>query len=267
MTSTSTYNVWILSQNGFLDANGHVRREELTEIEAKNNPRCTCIKDPAADLRQNRHRKEKGKEEDLVDRVLGEDSTWEHAVNPLELAFPKEIIIGRPWMSLACLQVGLEFSLVAKTKAEEALLAAKDQALVLKVEKDSALEKLDSLSQQLSQKEVARLDEDIKVLKAQLESSQLSVSKDQQRAESAESRLKSLSASLETTRAELRKTTEEANDWCTKWKSLGTEAKEICQETLEIVLDQVSHLCPDVDFSAINLKTRWEWQGLLLRRG
>ncbi|MED6195408.1 hypothetical protein PIB30_037604 [Stylosanthes scabra] len=46
--------------------------------------------DHAADLKQKRHRKDKGKEEDLVDRVLGEDSAWEHAVNPLELAFPKE---------------------------------------------------------------------------------------------------------------------------------------------------------------------------------
>ncbi|MED6221443.1 hypothetical protein PIB30_054717 [Stylosanthes scabra] len=145
--------------------------------------------------------------------------------------------------------IGLEFALVAKTKAEKALLAAEDQASVLKVEKNSVLEK------------VARLDEDIKVLKAQLESSQLSVSKDQKRAESAESRLKSLSTSLETTQAELGKAREEANYWCTEWKSLCTEAKEMCQETLEIVLDQVSHLCPSVDFSVINLKTRWDPKG------
>ncbi|MED6155859.1 hypothetical protein PIB30_009332 [Stylosanthes scabra] len=41
-------------------------------------------------LGKKRRRKEKGKEEDLVDRVLGEDSAGEHAVNPLDLAFPKE---------------------------------------------------------------------------------------------------------------------------------------------------------------------------------
>ncbi|MED6175671.1 hypothetical protein PIB30_080629, partial [Stylosanthes scabra] len=35
----------------------------------------------------------------------------------------------------------------------------------------------------------------------------------------------------------------------------------MCQETLEIVLDQVSHLCPGVDFSAITLKTRWDPKG------
>ncbi|MED6184162.1 hypothetical protein PIB30_044828 [Stylosanthes scabra] len=172
--------------------------------------------------------------------------------------------------------VGLESALVAKTKAEEELLAVKDQLAVLKVERDSTLEyiplkeKADSLAQQLSQKEakhqpalerVAQLDEDIKVLKVQLEFAQLSVGKDQKRAESAESSLKSLTASLGTSQAELRRAREEANYWCTEWKSLSTEAKEMCQEMLEIVLDQVSHLCPGVDFSAINLKTRWDPKG------
>ncbi|MED6218084.1 hypothetical protein PIB30_023619 [Stylosanthes scabra] len=108
---------------------------------------------------------------------------------------------------------------------------------------------------------VAQLDEDIKVLKAQLESAQLSVSKDQKRAESAESNSKTLAASLETAQAELAKARDEANYWCTEWKSLGTEAKEMCQETLEIVLDQVSHLCRGVDFSAITLKTRRDPKG------
>ncbi|MED6170148.1 hypothetical protein PIB30_028128 [Stylosanthes scabra] len=271
-------------------------RPEVVNVEGEEGAK----EDPAADLRQKRCWKDKGKDEDLIDHVLGEDSAWEHAVNPLELAFPKEYnyrkdldggltsssirkhlqgmlpdqLLGESWrlscQSLACLQIGLESALVAKTKAEEALLAAEDQASVLKVEKDSALENVESLSQQLSQKEVehrsaleqvARLDEDIKVLKAQLESPQLSVSKDQKRVESAESRLKSLSASLETTQADLGKAREEANYWCTERKSLGTEANEMCQETLEIVLDQVSHLCPGVDFSAINLKTRWDPKG------
>ncbi|MED6143952.1 hypothetical protein PIB30_010906 [Stylosanthes scabra] len=212
-------------------------RPEVVNVEGEEGAK----EDHAADLRQKRRRKEKGKE-DSVDRVLGEDSAWEHVVNPLELAFPKEYnyrkaldggltsssvrkhlqvmlpdqLLGESWrfscQSLACLQIGLESALAAKTKKE--------------VEHRSALE------------QVAWLDEDIKVLKAQLESSQLSVSKDQKRAESAESRLKSLSASLETAQAELGKAREEANYWCTEWKSLGTEAKEMCQETLEIVLDQ-----------------------------
>ncbi|MED6154866.1 hypothetical protein PIB30_000368 [Stylosanthes scabra] len=186
-------------------------------------------------------------------------------------------LLGESWrlrcQSLSCLQIGLEASLKTKTKPEEELLSIKDQLSVLKVERDSALEylplkeKTDSLAQQPSQKDVehrsalervAQLDEDIKVLKAQLESPQLAVSKDQKRAESAESNAKNLADSLETAQAELAKARDETNYWCTKWKSLGTEAKEMCQETLEIVLDQVSHLCPGVDFSAITLKTRWD---------
>ncbi|MED6108661.1 hypothetical protein PIB30_026228 [Stylosanthes scabra] len=35
----------------------------------------------------------------------------------------------------------------------------------------------------------------------------------------------------------------------------------MCQETLDICLDQVSHLCPGVDFSAITLKSRWDPKG------
>ncbi|MED6148629.1 hypothetical protein PIB30_054847 [Stylosanthes scabra] len=229
----------------------------------------------------------------MVDRVLGDDAAWEHAVNPLDLAFPKKFnywkaldagltsssvrkhlqgmlsdqLLGESWrlqcQALACQQFGLEAALKAKTKTEEELFAVKDQLSVLK-------EKADSLARQLSQKEVehksalervAQLDEDIKVLKAQLESTQLSVSKDQKRAEVAESSVKSLTVSLETAQAVLRKSREEANYWCTEWKSLGTEAQEMCQETLEIVLDQVSHFCHGVDFSAITLKTRWEPKG------
>ncbi|MED6119689.1 hypothetical protein PIB30_013805 [Stylosanthes scabra] len=35
----------------------------------------------------------------------------------------------------------------------------------------------------------------------------------------------------------------------------------MCQETLDICLDQVSHLCPGVDFSAITLKSRRDPKG------
>ncbi|MED6169289.1 hypothetical protein PIB30_020083 [Stylosanthes scabra] len=154
-----------------------------------------------------------------------------------------------------------EAALKAKTKTKEELLAIKDQLLVLKVERDSALqylplkEKANSLAQQLSQKEVEHKSA---LERAQLESAQLLVSKDQKRAEDAENSVKSLTVSLETAQAELRKSREEADYWCTEWKSLGTEAQEMCQETLEIVLDHVFHLCPGVDFSAITLKTHWD---------
>ncbi|MED6158730.1 hypothetical protein PIB30_035458 [Stylosanthes scabra] len=171
-------------------------------------------------------------------------------------------LLGESWrlqcLALACQQLGLEAALKTKTKAEEELLSVKDQLSVLKVERDSSLEylplkeKTDSLTQQLSHKEVehqsalervTQLDEDIK-----------------KRAESAESNAKTLVASLETAQAELAKARDEANYWRTEWRSLGTEAKEMCQE-MEIVLDQVSHLCPGVDFSTITLKTRWDPKG------
>ncbi|MED6179386.1 hypothetical protein PIB30_000499 [Stylosanthes scabra] len=267
-------------------------RPEVVSVEGEEGAK----EDPDADLKQKRCRKEKGKEEDLVDRVLSDDAAWEHAVNPLDLAFSEEISLseglGR-WINLifhaeastgdaagpaawGVVAPPMSASLKAKTKAGEELLSVKDQLSVLKVERDSALEylplkeKADSLAQQLSQKEVehrsaiervAQLDEDIKVLKAQLEFAQLAVSKDQKRAECAESNAKTLAASLKTAHAELAMVRDEANYWCTEWKSLGTEAKEMCQETLEIVLDQVSHLYPGVDFSAITLKTRWDSKG------
>ncbi|MED6193246.1 hypothetical protein PIB30_017439 [Stylosanthes scabra] len=192
---------------------------------------------------------EKGKDDDIVDHVLGDDAAWEDGVNPLNLAFPKKFnyrkaldagltsasmrkplqgmlpdqLLGESWrlqcQALACQQLGLEAALKAKTKTEEELLAVKDQLSVLKVERDSALEYLP-----LKEK----LDEDIKVLKAQLESAQLSVSNDQKRAEAAESSVKSLTVSLEAAQAELRMSREEADYWCTEWKSLGTEAQEMC---------------------------------------
>ncbi|MED6192426.1 hypothetical protein PIB30_010059 [Stylosanthes scabra] len=227
-------------------------RPEKVDVEVEE----TTKEDPDADLRQKRRRREKGKEDYIVDRVLGDDAAWEHAVNPLDLAFLKKFnyrkaldagltsasvrkplqgmlldqLLGEPWrlqcQALACQQLSLEAALKAKTKTEEELLAVKDQLSVVKVERDSALEYLplkenaDSLAQQLSQKEVehksalervAQLDEDIKVLKAQLVSAQLSVSNDQKRAEAAESSVKSLTVSLETAQAELRKSREEAD--------------------------------------------------------
>ncbi|MED6118121.1 hypothetical protein PIB30_000103 [Stylosanthes scabra] len=147
------------------------------EEEAKENP--------SADLRRKRQRK-KGKEDDAFDQGLGEDSSWEHKVNPIDVAFPKnfnylkaldagltsgsvreslvkippEQLLGESYhysaKSLAYLQVGVETALVAKVKAEKELSAALDQVEILKGERDLALaflpfkEKADSLNDQLS---------------------------------------------------------------------------------------------------------------------
>ncbi|MED6205372.1 hypothetical protein PIB30_016958 [Stylosanthes scabra] len=196
--------------------------------------------DPSADLRQKRW-KRVGKDEEIMDRVLGEDAAWEHEVNPIDLAFPKgysfrkaldagltsasvrnplqsmlpEQLLGEfhrlSCQSLACLQVGLESALAAKTKAEEELLAARDQVVVLKVERDSAMaylplqEKVDTLTDQLFVKEgerqsalewVSQLEEDVKVLRTELKSCRSSLVREQKRDGTAEKKVEDLSSSL-----------------------------------------------------------------------
>ncbi|MED6217880.1 hypothetical protein PIB30_021677 [Stylosanthes scabra] len=143
--------------------------------------------DPAADLNKKR-RKKKSKIDDAFEKALGEDSAWEHDVDPLKVAFPEsfdyrkalnagltsapvrealikmppEQLLGESYhlsaKSFACLQVGVETSLAAKVKAEKELSAALDQIEVLKGERDSALlylhlkEKVDNLDDQLSER-------------------------------------------------------------------------------------------------------------------
>ncbi|MED6145931.1 hypothetical protein PIB30_029666 [Stylosanthes scabra] len=143
--------------------------------------------DPSADL-QRKRQKRKGNEDDIFDRVLGDDSAWKHEVDPVKVAFPasfnyrkalnagltstpvRETLVKMPpeqlldesyhlsAKSLACLQVGVETSLAAKVKAEKELSAALDQIEILKGERDSALaflplkEKVDNLDDQLSER-------------------------------------------------------------------------------------------------------------------
>ncbi|MED6197606.1 hypothetical protein PIB30_058052 [Stylosanthes scabra] len=193
---------------------------------------------------------------------------------------PPEQLLGESYhlhaKSLACLQVDVETSLAAKIKAEKELSAALDQIEVLKGERDSALsflpfkEKATTLEDKLSEKSlehqsaldrIAQLEEDHKVLKAQFESSQLSLEMERKRAVAAEGQVGALSASLKTCQADLSKATEASDYWRSEWHTLGSEVTEMCQETLDICLDQVSHLCPGVDFSAITLKSRWDPKG------
>ncbi|MED6192106.1 hypothetical protein PIB30_006932 [Stylosanthes scabra] len=144
--------------------------------------------DPSADLQRKRQKKKKGKEDDAFDRAHGEDSSWKHEVNPIDVSFPEnfnyrkaldagltsacvreslvkmppEQLLGESYhysaKSLACLLVGVETTLVAKVKAENELSAALDQIEILKGERDSALvflplkEKVDSLNDQLFEK-------------------------------------------------------------------------------------------------------------------
>ncbi|MED6197902.1 hypothetical protein PIB30_061203 [Stylosanthes scabra] len=125
--------------------------------------------------------------------------------------------------------------------------------------KDELSEK--SLEHQSALERIAQLEEDNRVLKAQFESSQLSLETEWKRAVAAEGRVGSLAASLKTCQADLSKATEVSEYWRSEWHTLGSEVIEMCQETLDICLDQVSHLYPGVDFSAITLKSRWDPKG------
>ncbi|MED6171293.1 hypothetical protein PIB30_039460 [Stylosanthes scabra] len=186
--------------------------------------------DPAVDLQPKRKRRNP-KFDKAFEKALGDDSTWEHEVDPLKVAFPADFdyrkalnagltsapvrealtkmppeqLLGESYYlhakSLACLQVGVETALVAKVKAEKELSAALDQIEVLKGERDSALsfvpfkERATTLEGELSEKSlehqsaldrIVQLEEDQKVLKAQLESSQLSLEMERKRAVAAE---------------------------------------------------------------------------------
>ncbi|MED6170561.1 hypothetical protein PIB30_032240, partial [Stylosanthes scabra] len=89
----------------------------------------------------------------------------------------------------------------------------------------------------------------------------LSLEMERKRAVAAEGQAGSLAASLKTCQADLSKATEASDYWRSEWHTLGSEVTDMCQETLDICLDQVSHLCPGVGFSAITLKSRWDPNG------
>ncbi|MED6106254.1 hypothetical protein PIB30_003212 [Stylosanthes scabra] len=203
--------------------------------------------DPADDLQRQRWRK-KPKIDEAFERALGDDSAWEHEVDPLKVAFPEDFNFWKaqnagltsipvrealtrmpPEQLLASLTtytpnlllVGVETSLAAKIKAEKELSAALDQIEILKGEKDLSFlpfkEKADTLKDELSEnslehqsalERIAQLEEDNRVLKAQFESSQLSLETEQKRAVAAEGQVGSLAASLKTCQADLSKATE-----------------------------------------------------------
>ncbi|MED6205426.1 hypothetical protein PIB30_017459 [Stylosanthes scabra] len=139
---------------------------------------------------------------------------------------PPEQLLGESYhysaKSLACLQVGVETALAAKVKAEKEFSAALDQLSEKTGEYQFALDR------------IAQLEEDNGVLKTQ----------EKKRSATAEKQVGSLAASLKTFQLDL-----------------GTEVTEMCQETLDICLDQVSHLFPGVDFSSITLKSQWDSKG------
>ncbi|MED6132877.1 hypothetical protein PIB30_022956 [Stylosanthes scabra] len=229
-----------------------------THSQKKVSPGTICLdteegvkEDPSTDLRRKRQ-KRKQDDVDLIDRVLGEDSAWAHDVHPVDLAFPNNFDYRK------AIDGGVASSSVRRSLVKippEQLLGesyrfnTKALACLQEGERQSALDR------------VAQLEEDNKVLTAQLASCQLSLEKEQKKVEVAEKDVKALNTSLAERQTALGTANASAEFWEAEWKKLGEETLDMCQETLEIVLDQISHFCHGVDFSMITLDTRWDQKG------
>ncbi|MED6212139.1 hypothetical protein PIB30_080355 [Stylosanthes scabra] len=135
----------------------------------------------------------------------------------------------------------MENSFAAKVQMEKKLAATKDQVDVLTAERDSALaapllnSKIKYLTQELDLAEGERL--------------------------SAVARMKEVeetTKSLEGKQTALDEAEAAVDHWHGEWKSLAAETGDMVQETFEILMDQVRHLNPAIDYSMISLDTRWD---------
>ncbi|MED6224232.1 hypothetical protein PIB30_081957 [Stylosanthes scabra] len=135
----------------------------------------------------------------------------------------------------ACLQIGIEKAFASKIQMEKELASLKDQVDVLTVERDSALA-------------APLLNAEIKSLTQRLQFSEGERLSALARMTEVEERAKVQAAELESYRAALLKEKKEAEE----------ETGDMVQETFEILMDQVRHLHPAIDFSMISLGTRWD---------
>ncbi|MED6150444.1 hypothetical protein PIB30_072382 [Stylosanthes scabra] len=230
--------------------------------------------DPSADLRQKRW-KRKVLDTSAEEAALGSDSAWKHKVNPIDCAFPPDYNF---WAALdagltnssirevlkplipeqlletaqfpacqltACLQVGVEKTFAAKVQLEKELAAAREQIEVLTAERDSALA-------------APLLHAKIKSLKEELQRAKGERLSAIARMEEEERKVESLAQSLKGKQTALDEDEAAAVHWRDEWKSLGEETEEMVQETFEILMDQVRHLNPAIDYSMITLDMRWD---------
>ncbi|MED6145663.1 hypothetical protein PIB30_027380 [Stylosanthes scabra] len=249
--------------------------------------------DPSADLKR-KGRKRKAPSTAAEEAALGADSSWVHKVSPVDRAFPEDYnfrgaldagltngptreILGplvpeqllRTAQHLACqlaacLQIGIEKTFASKVQMEKELAFLKDQVDVLTVERDSALAapllnaEIKSLTQWLQFSEGERLsalarmtevEERAKVQAAELKSYRAALLKEKKEAESLAKSLRDKQTALDGAEAA-------AAHWRDEWKSLAEETGDMVQETFEILMDQVRHLHPAIDFSMISLDTR-----------
>ncbi|MED6150767.1 hypothetical protein PIB30_075693 [Stylosanthes scabra] len=249
--------------------------------------------DPSADLKR-KGRKRKAPEASAEEAALGADSSWVHKVSPINRAFPDDYnfraaldagltngptreILGPlvPEQLLgtaqhlacqltACLQVGIEKAFAAKVQMEKELVSLKDQVDVLTVERDSALAalllnaKIKSLTQELAVSEgerlsalarMAEVEEKAKVQAAELESCRSALQKEKREAEGLPKSLREKQTALDGAESA-------TAHWRDEWKSLAEETGDMVQETFEILMDQVRHLNPAIDYSMISFDTR-----------
>ncbi|MED6138459.1 hypothetical protein PIB30_074376 [Stylosanthes scabra] len=220
--------------------------------------------DPSADLKK-KGRKRKAPDTSAEEAALGADSLWVHKVSPVVRAFPEDYnfrealdagLTNGPTREIpcplvpeqllrtaqhlacqltACFQIGIEKAFTSKVQMEKELASLKDQVDVLTVERDSALA-------------APLLNAEIKSLTQRLEFSEGERLSALARMTEVEERAKTALDGAEAAAAH----------WRDEWKSLAEETGDMVQETFEILMDQVRHLHPAIDFSMISLDTHWD---------
>ncbi|MED6124813.1 hypothetical protein PIB30_062406 [Stylosanthes scabra] len=98
---------------------------------------------------------------------------------------------------------------------------------------------------------MAEVEEEAKVQAVELESCRAALLKEKREAEGLAESLRERQSALDGAEAA-------AAHWQGEWKSLAEETGDMVQETFEILMDQVRHLHPAIDFSMISLDIRWD---------
>ncbi|MED6176562.1 hypothetical protein PIB30_089444, partial [Stylosanthes scabra] len=225
--------------------------------------------DPSADLKK-KGRKRKAPEASAEEVALGADSAWEHKVSPINRPFPDDYnfraaldvgLTNGPTREIlsplvpeqllgtaqhlacqltACHQVGIEKAFAAKVQMEKEFSSLKDQELEV-----SEGERLSALAHMKEVEEGAR------VQAAQLESCRSALEREKKETEKLAKSLKEKQTALDGAEAA-------TAYWRDEWKLLVEETGEMVQENFEILMDQVRHLNPAIDYSMISLDTRWD---------
>ncbi|MED6195542.1 hypothetical protein PIB30_038873 [Stylosanthes scabra] len=200
--------------------------------------------DPSADLRR-KGRKRKAPGTAAEEAALGADAAWVHGVSPVERAFPES------YNFRGALDAGLTNNatreILGPLVPEQLLGTAQHLACQLTACLQIGIEKTFASKVQL-EKEVASLKDQVA---AELESCHTALLKEKREAEGLAKSLGDRQVALDSAEAA-------AAYWQGEWKSLAEETGEMVQETFDILMDQVRHLHPAIDFSMITLDTRWD---------